>query len=584
MASSSSTVALPRRGQGLSPEVMQFLDDLNPTDRQKMIEASKWLREKPRPNRETHRVEWNAHYERQLLNKYGSGDRSPEAIAPEDNTSLPSWGYQSGDIEVINHEIALQTRELMRWEGALINLALDLIAYRTFEKDWVALESTRREELVLEGLYRGAAACPEDNRDACPELTIGGLVGDGEYNLIHLLKRLIDHDPTGDGSVKEPFFFAHPYVDCELRCPGSASDILKARVHLTVLIRNLCIVHTLLGTLKAHCNLPVRELALSKPVRNRTDQEKQETRRCTRNLTTALEMSGFPVEELKSHSEAQVLYSCVSCKNTSKARNAMRVCGKCFVARYCSPECQRKDWPEHKKLSGLRAFDPNLFVPIHHSPKRFIGRPDPVDGFVRSSALWRQIAALSASDSQTQDYHVGFTFQLLYLPRNSYFLAKFQLNLTGLPLPEEFRPKSANARTRSIRIEHPPGAQIVFLVARRRAMASGSLAAVQMMVDIVGALYVAQLVSLTPDQIRRQFAIEYGAKITREEGVVGAGPWMWPTKQELDEERAFLKQRLEGATYREEGAIGTLPTRSQVAKEQAYQQGRISLRDMYPLE
>lgn len=76
----------------------------------------------------------------------------------------------------------------MSWEGRLIALGIQKMVYGSFEEDWKKLELERKKELALEGLYRGACDAPRDNsRVSCPEMTIKGLIGDGEYNFINLV-------------------------------------------------------------------------------------------------------------------------------------------------------------------------------------------------------------------------------------------------------------------------------------------------------------------------------------------------------------------------------------------------------------
>ncbi|KAJ7756567.1 hypothetical protein B0H16DRAFT_1885860 [Mycena metata] len=109
-------------------------------------------------------------------------------------------------------------------------------------------------------------------------------------------------------------------------------------------------------------------------------------------------------------------------------------------------------------------------------------------------------------------------------------------------------------------------------------MASGSPAAVNMMYNIIKHMHSFGLVNLTLAQIQNQFETEYRVKLTQD-GVVGAGPWAWPTRWEKDEEREFQRQRLAIATYTEEGARQPgrymVPTRREVKEEQAYQEGRL---------
>jgi hypothetical protein len=71
------------------------------------------------------------------------------------------------------------------------------MVYGTFEADWAALDSKKKEKLALEGLYRGACSAPRDNsRVKCPEMTVGGLAGNGEYNLIRLVRPILFHEPA----------------------------------------------------------------------------------------------------------------------------------------------------------------------------------------------------------------------------------------------------------------------------------------------------------------------------------------------------------------------------------------------------
>lgn len=43
---------------------------------------------------------------------------------------------------------------------------------------------------------------------------------------------------------------------------------------------------------------------------------------------------------------------CAQCQKSAKTK-----CGKCLLFRYCSAECQRANWKEHKKLCGHRTLE-----------------------------------------------------------------------------------------------------------------------------------------------------------------------------------------------------------------------------------
>ena len=42
--------------------------------------------------------------------------------------------------------------------------------------------------------------------------------------------------------------------------------------------------------------------------------------------------------------------ACSNCNNSDKK---MKICGKCRLVSYCSPECQKADWKQHKSSCGI---------------------------------------------------------------------------------------------------------------------------------------------------------------------------------------------------------------------------------------
>ncbi|KAF8206600.1 hypothetical protein K438DRAFT_2086030 [Mycena galopus ATCC 62051] len=140
------------------------------------------------PNKHTDRVAWNAHFERGIAKSFGSRTptlRSPKNKADPTHPVREFQGFEDFNITGLNQQLAVVVRELMEKEGSLIALALDKLVYGSFEAEWEKLDSNKKEELVLEGLYRGACTAPrDDSRCVCPEMTITGLAGSGEYNLI----------------------------------------------------------------------------------------------------------------------------------------------------------------------------------------------------------------------------------------------------------------------------------------------------------------------------------------------------------------------------------------------------------------
>ncbi|KAF8188474.1 hypothetical protein K438DRAFT_1972175 [Mycena galopus ATCC 62051] len=316
-----------------------------------------------RPDKHTARVAWNDHFERSIGYKY---DNFSFNLPLFEDCPEHDWAWKRKDIAAYVQDAAWRTAEIMSVEGQLIALALENLEYGSFEADWAALNKEKQKEIVLEGLYRGACAAPRDNsRVSCPEMTIAGLVGDGEYNLINLLKRIVAHDPTGNGRVKGLYLFTHPYVDHEMRHTEDAPDHLKCYMYGVALLRNYYIVETLYGILQAYHGRAPQVVTITR-------------------LHGKRQYRGLTEEEQKFGAQLNIDDS--QCKEEA----ALAVHGV----------------KNHKKYCGQPRFDPKIFVPEVEEPDSFIGCPTVAPGFTCSPTSWRQIGWLAKSDSQTRDYHV----------------------------------------------------------------------------------------------------------------------------------------------------------------------------------
>ncbi|KAI0798254.1 hypothetical protein C8Q75DRAFT_708684 [Abortiporus biennis] len=68
------------------------------------------------------------------------------------------------------------------------------------------------------------------------------------------------------------------------------------------------------------------------------------------------------------------------CHACGKKEGSLKQCGKCHSTRYCSSECQRKDWPAHKKTcSPFSATNTVTLRPVY----REIGELIPISDMVR---------------------------------------------------------------------------------------------------------------------------------------------------------------------------------------------------------
>ncbi|KAJ6493006.1 hypothetical protein C8R45DRAFT_181716 [Mycena sanguinolenta] len=363
-------------------------------------QAKKYSRPKQRPDKHKSRAAWNDHFERAISSNY---DNYSYDVPRMEDRPEADWGWKHMDIANFFQSIAITTKEMMEVEGHLIAHALEDVVYGNFEADWAALDTKKKREIVLEGLYRGACAAPrEDSRVSCPEMTVAGLAGDGKYSFLSLLKRLIAHDPTGNNRVKELFLFSHPYPDHQFRHSEGAPDLLKCFLYRATLYRNSYILETLWGILQAYHGRPPKKITIVKS--NETC--------CSHGHEKSKAEKDFHAQQPKvdkarcKEQKANASYACYNCNQQTDDRDTLKRCAKCQTVWYCSKECQRADWKTHKKFCGQQRFDPRIFTPEVKEHEYFIGCPAVEPGFNRSPSLWRQIRWLSKEDSQWRDYHV----------------------------------------------------------------------------------------------------------------------------------------------------------------------------------
>ncbi|KAJ7779720.1 hypothetical protein B0H16DRAFT_1878403 [Mycena metata] len=423
----------------------------------------------------------------------------------EDSTNEDYW-KSCGSIADIKQRSDFNGKMLMCEEGLLI----------------------AKKELVIEGDYRAVCVADRDlTRLSCPELTVKGLSGDGKYGLIKMLERIIAHDPTGNRRMKTMYLFSHPQVDHEMSFTDNAPDHLKTLIQSLIFARNWLIVKALVGILEAYQNVPpnTHPTARMGPHCHGTHK--------TDSVTDKFDRSGaYHPSQFNNPPKKEVPSVCGGCF-TATDRLALKKCARCETIWYCSRECQKKDWSSHKKICGNNSFDSTLLSPVAESPDEFIGCPAVAPGFIRSPALWRQIWYLSKPDSQTQVYHLETT------PKRS-----SSVSLAGYQ------------------------DLLLFLVARRRAMASGSLPAIIVMLEML--LPAARRLQAfgkktSPEKIRAQLEREYDCsqdfmtslsfdlepwrlEIRHEnlsaKAIAGAPPFRQPTTQECEEEMQFMQQRI----------------------------------------
>ncbi|KAJ6525001.1 hypothetical protein B0H19DRAFT_1199624 [Mycena capillaripes] len=467
----------------------------------------------PAPDKHIDREGWNAYYEREVAAKYACVSANYPML--ENSPDQENYWKSCGPIAELKQHNDYSSKLLMHEEGILVAVAIENLRDGNFEAEWKSLDADKKKEFVIEGIYRAVCAAPRDlTRMTCPELTVKGLSGNGQYSLINMLERIIAHDPTGNRRVKTMYLFSNPQVDREMSFTDKAPDLLKTFIQSLVLARNWLIVKTLVGILEAYRNEPASihpnmRMGPRSGGRNKTDCIKDKANR----------YGDCHPSQFNEPPKKDVRPACAGCHTVVADRLALKKCARCQHSWYCSRECQKKDWPSHKKICGNDSFDSTLLSPAAESPDEFIGCPAAAPGFIRSPALWRQILYLSKRDSQTQVYHLETT------PKHS----------TSVSLSGED--------------------QLVFLVARRHAMASGSLPAIIMMLEIL--LREARRLNdrgenISQEKVRAQLEREYRVDLSAK-SIATAAPFVQATMQECEEELRFMEQRISSLE-------GNLPT------------------------
>ncbi|KAJ7190105.1 hypothetical protein GGX14DRAFT_408295 [Mycena pura] len=479
------------------------------------------------PEKHTDRNDWNTHCEMGLTLCYAHFhlSDSPDPYNAAEFSASPNL-----PITEMNTYISMWAKGLIQKEGLLVVRATEFLDDGDFETEWAQMHLERKQELVLEALYRGACAAPRQySRSDCPEMTVAGLTGEGEYNLISLLKTAIASDATGSGYLPELYFFKHPKVEQEYSIPEVASENHKAVVYETLLLRSMYIADTLLGFINAYQGIPderptQREMYAA-PVRT------EERKKIGAETRARAKQEGYP---LTKSDPTPVATACAKCR-THTDRASLKRCSRCQITWYCSAECQKQDWKEHKRICGKKNFDPANVAPTPAAPPHFHGCPAIDNGFKRSLALWQQIQCLSQADSQEMDYHVC---------PHGFFVTSNVPNSTQLMLIKQKRSLSI------IFCGAGEEVHMTFLVARRRAMATGARTAVATMLTLLAGDYATSTISrsgaaVTREMLRRQLTREYGINDLPDWATVqaAAAGFVAPTVREVAEEMQFYHER-----------------------------------------
>ncbi|KAK0188438.1 hypothetical protein F5146DRAFT_1122637 [Armillaria mellea] len=356
-------------------------------------------------------------------------------------------------------------REIYTLQRDLVKAVVPAFAHEGFEEKWRALTQKRREELVLEGLPD-----MEDRRRWCPEMTVKGLAGNSDKDLIQLLKLLLPKDQIKDdltGPIHLPNAQFEKMTEIDPNDHG-----LRRLVDMHRLQRSYFITMTLWSTFNALNG--VRE-----------------------------QVRTVKVKEIRRTQEKAQVTICWNCKrdeeSLGKQGRELKACGKCKaigrITRYCSRDCQVADWKcgfpvPHKNICGKKGYDddegtpqPDQVTPPSSGESEDAddteidtGIPAPEPSFKRSPALLHQISFHTEPDS-----FVDYVFVRPY-PQDDHGVS--------LGLDDD---------------------KMKFLIMRRRAMKTGDKAAVATMYEML--LPYAEKLAFGATKLKAQLKSEYGLDV-----------------------------------------------------------------------
>ncbi|KAJ7057462.1 hypothetical protein C8F01DRAFT_1256728 [Mycena amicta] len=251
---------------------------------------------------------------------------------------------------------AMQAELIPRLRGVLMNGA--------FERAWDGMERQKKIEMVLAALVYAASVVHERARADCPEMSLFGIIGDGDEGVVPLLHAIAAHD-----SDTEAFIFHHPKFveETKFMADTPPGHWMLAYAKLRSVNRSLFISATLEAIIAA--------VTGTKHDRSRWSRGKDEDQcgidACFQCGTTAAGADAIP-DGFTS-----------STVPSPKPLNLMK-CSSCQFAIYCSAKCQKQNWVTHKsQCAGIKRVE----TPENpHEKRKTFGE---MLSFERAAQAWR---------------------------------------------------------------------------------------------------------------------------------------------------------------------------------------------------
>ncbi|KAG7453169.1 uncharacterized protein BT62DRAFT_990096 [Guyanagaster necrorhizus] len=469
-----------------------------------------------RPDKDKYRKAWNKSWEDDLLDRYPPGQKPPNMFSTMSPQSI-HFLKAAESLPSVQLEKDVRTKEICLLQRDLAQAAVTGLSNDNLEERWRSLSQQRREELVLEGLY--VTACVpngmENWRLWCPEMTVAGLSGTNDRDFIHLLKMLLPIDQLKE-TLGPPLLLSNPTFE-ELIMTND--PVLRRTVDRFRLNRSYFITMAVWSIFNAFYGNRER-IQVGKPLYRDNSKANKDVLRQARELYKT-EGELFKFSEIQNdylrRKEAVTHESlCCHCNrkeaDVSAEREHFQVCSRCKVVgrvvRYCSVECQKKDWKHgfprpHKAICGKDVIDeekPNGSIPETKDTELESGIPPPDPSFKRSPDLLHQISFITKP-----------------IPHDYVYMQPRPFDDIGIDIPD---------------IE----AKVFFTFMRRRAMISGDPIAV---LSMYAYLKIFAPPSISEDQLKEQLRKEYGVDIK----LLGEDYWGKEIYPPSEEEQRIVKER-----------------------------------------
>ncbi|KAF8889365.1 hypothetical protein BD779DRAFT_341465 [Infundibulicybe gibba] len=350
-----------------------------------------------RPNKDTDRLRWNQSWEKDLRDSYRAFARLKNFSPPQQPRShQEAISAAEPHLRLYLHR---QTRDICTLQTDLYNKAIQHIASEGLEDEWLKTAQARKEELVLEALYRASGAGPnmEDFRKWCPEATIAYLAGNGGRNFLDLLKK---HIPENTGvELTEPIYIPNTSVDRLINSqPQFRTMAAGMRLH-----RSYFLTMVLWRMILAFYGDDESYMFAKPPRQSNQDKDSGKTFRGLMDKDNIREIRRLA--KLNNEGAVNICWNCGKDPTRLGPGKELKACVKCKeirrIIRYCSRECQKDDWKNgkpvpHKAICGkpMMDDDPPKEREVIEAGSNDGRIPPPDPGFKRSIALSYQITQL----------------------------------------------------------------------------------------------------------------------------------------------------------------------------------------------